>query len=95
MDIAQLALGNLIGVVAFGILIALVMKTFQIANTLNEIKDQLIALKRDSLSDVPPATPFPTALSGEEMLRAVSAELEHESEPAVGPAISSPVKTGD
>ena len=51
VDFAQVALGNLVGIVGFVLLIAGVAKLFQLSTTLNEIKDLLTDIKRNAPLD--------------------------------------------
>jgi hypothetical protein len=70
----------MVTIVLFVIFAAGVMKVFQIATTLSEIKDALTALKHNTSMGVSvgPGGPLPLAQSGEEMLRAaLSLELDH------------------
>jgi hypothetical protein len=77
VDFAQVALGNLVGIVGFVLLIAGVAKLFQLSTTLNEIKDLLVDIKRSAPLDHAPAhVPLPYSQSGDEMLRALSATHE-------------------
>jgi hypothetical protein len=68
VDFAQIALGNLIGVLAVVVVVAGVMKIFQIASTLHEVKELLGDIKRNM--DHTPQGPY--TQSGDEMLRALS-----------------------
>jgi hypothetical protein len=73
-------LSGMITIVLFVIFAAGVMKVFQIATTLSEIKDLLTALKYNAPIGAPmgPGASLPLAQSGEEMLRAaLSLELDH------------------
>jgi len=82
-------LSTVLGLVAFAMFAAGVMKVFQMATTLSEIKDVLTAIKlnapiRPSIASPigAPATPLPSSLSGEEMLRAALSDLDHPVNPA-------------
>jgi hypothetical protein len=73
-------LSSMITIILFVIFAAGVMKVFQIATTLSEIKDVLTALKHNAPigASVGPGGPLPLAQSGEEMLRAaLSMDLDH------------------
>jgi Tfp pilus assembly PilM family ATPase len=78
---------GVLNILSFAILAACVLKVFQIAVTLTEIKDLLKALNANasiqSLGRAPMAAqvPIPSAQSGEEMLRALSLELDHPVDP--------------
>jgi len=75
-------LSTVVSIVSFVIFAAGVMKVFQMATTLSEIKDLLTAIKLNAPIH-PPAgamqasAPLPLPQSGEEMLRALSMELDH------------------
>ena len=80
-------LSSVVSIVSFVIFAAGVMKVFQMATTLSEIKDLLTAIKLNAPIH-PPAgaaihasAPLPLAQSGEEMLRALSMELDHPVKP--------------
>ena len=82
---------NLVGIAIF---VAGIMKVFQMANTLNEIRDAVKDIQRhqDVLGPVNKQAPISASgQSGEEMLRALDAELHlaADSEP-VKPEIISP-----
>lgn len=81
MDIAQLIFGNLIGILGFAMVAGGVLKIFQAATTLNEIKDLLRDIKRNG-SDLAPV-PSMYAQSGDEMLRALSDAQEPPVRPEV------------
>jgi hypothetical protein len=84
-------LSSIVSIVSFVIFAAGVMKVFQAATTLTEIKDLLTAIKvntaihpASSVAAGPPigsslGTPAapPLAPSGEEMLRAALSEMDH------------------
>lgn len=72
---------NLAGFLMFAIVATGVAKAFQIAGTLSEIKDLLADIKRRS-DPALPASPFASTESAENLLRMVSAELEHPVPPA-------------
>jgi hypothetical protein len=84
MDFLGAALSSLASIFFFTLVGAGVVKTFQIATTLTEIKDLLADLKRTA-SGPAPLVPFATTESAENLLRAVSAELDH-------PAPSAPIE---
>ncbi len=89
-------LSSIISIMSFAIFAAGVMKVFQMATTLSEIKDVLTAIKLNApiRPSVEPAigpavgslfgapAPLPSAPSGEEMLRAALSELDHPITPA-------------
>jgi len=74
---------GILNLLSFAILAACVLKLFQIAATLTEIKDFLKAIQANAfiqgLAGAPmaPQVPISSAPSGEEMLRALSLELDH------------------
>ena len=78
-------LSSLVSIVSFVVFAAGVMKVFQMSNTLTEIKDLLTAIKLNGsihagaplAIPVAPPAPVPLTQSGEEMLRALSMELDH------------------
>ena len=77
-------LSSIVSIVSFVIFAAGVMKVFQMATTLSEIKDVLTAIKLNAPIRPPigapsigaPAT-VPSVQSGEDMLRAALSELDH------------------
>ncbi len=72
-------LSSIVSIVSFVIFAAGVMKVFQMATTLSEIKDVLTAIKLNAPIHPPigaPAT-VPSVQSGEDMLRAALSELDH------------------
>jgi Tfp pilus assembly PilM family ATPase len=74
---------GILNILSFAILAACVLKLFQMAATLTEIKDLLKAIQTNAfiqgLAGAPmaPQVPISSAQSGEEMLRALSLELDH------------------
>jgi hypothetical protein len=79
-------LSSIVSIVSFVIFAAGVMKVFQMATTLTEIKDLLSAIKLNGQiqpaesamgSPVGTPAPLPLAPSGEEMLRAALSEMDH------------------
>ena len=78
---------SIVSIITFAIFAAGVMKVFQMATTLSEIKDLLTSIKLNAPIDaamrpaaglaVGPPTLRPSVQSGEEMLRAVLSDLEH------------------
>ena len=87
MDLMSGISSTIISLVTFAIFGAGVMKMFQMAATLSEIKDLLTAIKLNApIHAVGPAIGapgrLPSALSGEEMLRAALSELDHPINPA-------------
>ena len=74
-------LNSIISLVSFVIFAAGVMKVFQMATTLTEIKDLLSSIKLNGAIQPPPPA-VPAVQSGEEMLRALSQELDHPVNPA-------------
>ncbi len=95
MDFMQFAIGNVLGIAGFVLVVMALLKVFQIATTLNEIKELLGRIHRSTLDHAPdyaagrvpaPALPPLYSQSGEEMLRAaVAAE-----QPAPQPEIVQP-----
>jgi hypothetical protein len=87
MDLMSGISSTIISLVTFAIFGAGVLKMFQMATTLSEIKDLLAAIKLNA--PIHPAVGpgvgsaigapgrLPSALSGEEMLRAALSELDH------------------
>jgi hypothetical protein len=85
-------LSSIVSIVSFVIFAAGVMKVFQMATTLTEIKDLLTAIKLNApihpavgsavSSPIGVPAPLPLAQSGEEMLRAALSELDHPINPA-------------
>ena len=84
MDFTQFAIGNLVGIAGFVLIVAGVMKAFQMATALSEIKELLADIKRNTRDRVPdyaanpavttpPPPPF-YSQSADEMLRALKAE---------------------
>ena len=78
-------LSSIVSIVSFVIFAAGVMKVFQMATTLTEIKDLLTAIKLNGPihsvgspigSSVGTSAP-PLAASGEDMLRAALSEMDH------------------
>jgi hypothetical protein len=75
-------ISTLLSLVTFAIFAAGVMKVFQMATTLSEIKDLLSATKlnapvRPAIGNpVSAPAPLPSTPSGEEMLRAALSELD-------------------
>ena len=82
MDFLGAGLANMAGILVFALVAAAVAKVFSIATTVSEIKDLLTDIKRRS-DPAMPTSPFATAESAENLLRMVSAELEHPVAPAV------------
>ena len=76
MDFIGAGLSSLAGILIFALVAAGVAKAFQIASTLTEIKELLADIKRNSDTQMP-TVPFATTESAENLLRAVSAELDH------------------
>ena len=76
-------LSSIVSIVSFAIFVAGVMKVFQMATTLTEIKDLLTAIKISAPIHPAVGTPFaapaplPLVASGEDMLRAALSELDH------------------
>ncbi len=77
MGLLSMAFGQLMTYLVLGIVVAGVMKLFQVATELGEIKDLLGEIKR-SLSDAAtrPAAPPPPLASPAHLMRAVNAEAE-------------------
>jgi hypothetical protein len=72
-------LSSILSIMTFAVFAACVLKVFQMATTLTEIKDLLITLKRNA--PLAPSSPLPLAASGEEMLQAALSELDHPANP--------------
>jgi hypothetical protein len=72
-------LSSIVSIVSFVIFAAGVMKVFQMATTLSEIKDVLTAIKLNAPIHPPIGAPstLPSVQSGEDMLRAALSELDH------------------
>jgi hypothetical protein len=76
-------LSSIVSIVSFAIFVAGVMKVFQMATTLTEIKDLLTAIKLSAPihpavgAPIAAPAPLPLAASGEDMLRAALSELDH------------------
>jgi hypothetical protein len=79
MDIGQLVFGNLISILVLALVGAGVMKIFQVASSINDVKGLLTDIKRNTQGDAPAhiATPFSYERSAEELMRAVNAEVDH------------------
>ena len=79
-------LSTVISIVTFAIFAAGVMKVFQMATTLTEIKDLLASNRHNAPIGAPVPTQVPTIYSqgqtGEEMLRALTAELDRPEVPS-------------
>jgi len=77
------SLSGIVSIVSFVIFAAGVMKVFQMATTLSEIKDILAANKLNTPVHSPAGSsigmpiPLSSAQSGEEMLRAALSEIDH------------------
>jgi hypothetical protein len=78
-------ISSVVSLLSITLFVAAVLKVFQMAATLTEIKDLLISLKTKAPVQAPIAAPIaPTGIpaafaagqSGEEMLRALSLELD-------------------
>ena len=82
MGLISMAMGQLMTYLVLGIVVAGVMKLFQVATELGEIKDLLGEIKR-SLSDAatrPVAAPPPLVSSPAHLMRAVNAEARDAAE---------------
>lgn len=80
-------------ILALCIFAAAVMKVFQMAATLNDIRDAVQDLRRQQEAAAAGPVPLPAAhagQSGEEMLRALDAEMHLEESAAVRPEIIQP-----
>ncbi len=81
-------LSGVVSIVSFAIFAAGVMKIFQMAATLSEIKDILAANKLHTpvpsaaVSSIGLPVPISSAQSGEEMLRAALREIDYPVDPA-------------
>jgi hypothetical protein len=82
VDFAQMALANLTGILGFVMIAVAVMKVFQMATTLNEIKELLAGIKRSNGVQAPAPPPM-YSQSGDEMLRALSDVQESAVQPEV------------
>jgi hypothetical protein len=83
----QAILGDMISLVVIGAVIAGIMKLFQIATSLNEIKDLLGDIKRNTLDIAPSADYAPADAafqphSPDSLLRAVSAPSDPDAVPS-------------
>ncbi len=76
MDIVGTGLSSMAGILIFALVAAGVAKIYQIGTTLSEIKELLASLKRDTQMPLS-SYPFASAESADQLLRAVSAELDH------------------
>ena len=86
-------LGNVVNLVALGVFVAGVMKVFQIAVAINEIRDAVKDIRRSQDLAAPGSGSAPNAasLSGDEMLRALDAELHLAADPEpIKPEIVNP-----
>jgi len=81
MDIVGGGMANLAAILIFALVAAAVAKIFQMASNLSEVKDLLADIKRNTDAHMP-APPFASTDSAENLLRMVSAELEHPVPPA-------------
>lgn len=88
MDFFAAIISNIMGIVTLCLFVAGVMKVFQIATTLTEIKDLL--QKRQHEQPAAPAPIASTAPSGEEMLRALDREMRINNEPGLDPEVVNP-----
>ena len=84
MDIVQVAFSNLVIIIVFCMIAAGVLKVFQVATSLTEIKDLLTDIKRNAQAGGAAAAAVPAPIpyssytqSGEELMRAVNAEVDH------------------
>ena len=99
MDFLSAAFSSILSIIAFCLFVAGVLKLFQIATTLGEIKDALHQIRRGSDLQVTAhaavaASPASGA-SGEEMLRALDAQMHleeslHRERPSLNPEIVNP-----
>lgn len=80
MELVVGALSSILSILTFCIFGAGVMKIFQMATTLTEIKDLLAAMK--TRAPIQPPSVLPAMQSGEEMLRALTAEMDQPVSPA-------------
>jgi len=82
MEMMGAAFANVINIVIFALMVAGVMKIFQVATTLNEIKDVLKDVRRENQIIAPPVASSPSAMHAAAMqdpdalIRALSAEPE-------------------
>jgi hypothetical protein len=89
VDFVGAAVSNIVGIVTLCLFVAGVMKIFQMATTLNEIKDLLQRERREERPIVPSPLAS-TAPSGEEMLRALDRDLRMTEEPGIDPEVVNP-----
>jgi hypothetical protein len=86
MDFMAAAFSTLITVFVLALFAAGVMKLFQIHSVLLEIKDALARRPVSPVPSVPPAAvPLALTQSGEEMLRALDAQMRWETDAAPAP----------
>ena len=100
MDFLSAAFSSILSIIAFCLFVAGVLKLFQIANTLGEIKDALHQFRRGSdfmgTPQAEVAANPASGASGEEMLRALDAQMHIEEalkqpeEQALNPEIVNP-----
>lgn len=86
-------LSGAISILALCVFVAGVMKVFQIAATLNEIREAVKDIQRQqdaAMASGEPKTPAYAGRSGEEMLRALDAEMRSEESAPVHPEIIQP-----
>ena len=79
MELVAGGLSSILSIVTFCIFGAGVMKLFQMATTLTEIKDLLATMKTGA--PIQPTTSLAAMQSGEEMLRALTAEMDRSVSP--------------
>jgi hypothetical protein len=86
-------LSGALSVLALCVFVAGVMKVFQIAGTLNEIRDALKDIQRQqdaATAASRPLSPAHAGQTGEEMLRALDAQMRLEESAPVHPEIIRP-----
>jgi hypothetical protein len=83
----QAVINGLISIVIYAIILAGVVKLFQIASDMSEIKDLLQDIKRNTQDGSP--SKFSPARSPENLLRAVAAE-SYPQEASIEPAVGDP-----
>jgi hypothetical protein len=75
MGLINFAMGQLMTYLVLGLVVAGIMKVFQIASELSEIKDVLGEIKRSLLDAAnAPVSSLPSLASPEHLVRAVNAE---------------------
>ena len=76
MSIVNLVMSQLITFVLLGLIVAMVMKIFQVSTDLTEIKDILSEIKRNTAEAVRPVAAPPPLASPAALMRAVYGESQ-------------------